>query len=149
MTGPLNYTSTIRPDKTAAECIVILSRAGVSAVAITYVSKQPDGLTFSLDTPAGPAMSDLPVNVAGVLKCLEQAWQAGDIERRFTGQEQAGRTAWRILKDWLEAQVAIINAQMVSLDEVMLPYLRVDGGRTLYEAYRERGGMAALEGRRG
>ena len=48
------------------------------------------------------------------------------------------RVAWRILKDWVAAQLAIVETEMVSLDEVMLPYLRSDDGRTLYELFTER-----------
>jgi hypothetical protein len=48
------------------------------------------------------------------------------------------RVAWRIAKDWLEAQLAILQSEMVSIDQVMLPYLHVDGDKTLYQAYAER-----------
>lgn len=47
-------------------------------------------------------------------------------------------------KDWLEANLALIDAQMATLTEVMLPYLVVDADRTLWEAYRERE-QAAIE----
>lgn len=50
---------------------------------------------------------------------------------------QAERVAWRVIKDWIAAQLAIVETQMVELDQVMLPYLHVDGDRTLYESYRD------------
>lgn len=54
----------------------------------------------------------------------------------------AANVAWRVVKDWLEANLALIAAQMATLDEVMLPYLHVDEGRTLWQAYRERESLA-------
>lgn len=145
MPGPLNYTTSIRADKTAAECLAILGRSGAAAVALTYADRRPVGLAFNLDTPHGPRGFDLPVNVGGVHRRLADAYRKRDIPLKHSDRDQAERTAWRILKDWLEAQLAIIDAQMVSLDQVMLPYLRVDDNRTLYESYREREDMLALE----
>lgn len=49
--------------------------------------------------------------------------------------EQAQRVAWRVLKSWIEAQIAIIETGMVAADEVFLPYQIVQGGETVYEAY--------------
>ena len=49
--------------------------------------------------------------------------------------EQAERVAWRIVKDWVEAQMAILESEMVKLDEIFLPYMVNDAGQTLYEAY--------------
>ncbi len=48
--------------------------------------------------------------------------------------------AWRIIKDWVEAQTAIIQAGMVTLTQVFLPYLETTpGGPLLYEAYVDHG----------
>jgi hypothetical protein len=143
--GPLNYTTTIRPEKTAAECLAILGRGGAGAVAVTYADRKPTGIAFTLDTPAGQRSFDLPVNVDGVYAALAKAAKTGGIPPRYSSREQAERTAWRIIKDWLEAQVAIIDAQMASLDQVMLPYLRVGEGRSLYQAYADREGLLMLE----
>ena len=44
------------------------------------------------------------------------------------------------LKDWVEAQAAIIEAGMVTMEQVMLPYLEVrPDGTTLYQAYLTEG----------
>ena len=57
---------------------------------------------------------------------------------RYSTPEHAERVAWRIVKDWLEAQLAIIRTEMVTLDQVMLPYMVGDEGHTVYELYRDR-----------
>src|SRR4029077_4711279 len=44
---------------------------------------------------------------------------------------QAVRTAWRIVKDWVEAQMALVQTQMVTTAEVFLPYAVMRDGRTL------------------
>jgi hypothetical protein len=142
--APLNYTTQIRADKTASECLAILGRSGASAVTVTYADREPAGLAFRLDTPGGPKDFQLSVNVDGVLSCLMKAHRTRVVALRYASRDQAQKVAWRILKDWLEAQVAIIAAQMATLDEVMLPYLALDTGQTLYQAYAARESLAAI-----
>jgi len=51
-------------------------------------------------------------------------------------REQAERVAWRIVKDWVEAQMAILESEMVQMDEIFLPYMVNNNGQTFFEAYR-------------
>ena len=132
----LNYTTTIAADKTAMECVGLLAGHGATKVGMTFgEARQPDGLEFIIDTPFGPRGYELPVNIAGTAKALQAAYQRGRAERKHTTPEQARRVAWRIMKDWIEVQVALIEAGMVDLTQVMLPYLRVEEGKTLYSAW--------------
>ena len=42
------------------------------------------------------------------------------------------------MKTWLEAQLALVAAGMVDVDQAMLAFLQIDAsGRTLYQAYKE------------
>ena len=50
------------------------------------------------------------------------------------------RTAWRITKDWVEAQMAIVETKMVTLPQVFLPYAVTQNGQTVYEKILENGG---------
>jgi hypothetical protein len=52
--------------------------------------------------------------------------------------------AWRVLKDWLEAQLALIEAGVADMSQVMLPYMRGDDGLTVWQRYLERE-QAAIE----
>ena len=47
--------------------------------------------------------------------------------------QQANRTAWRIIKEWIVAQMALIETEMVSMEEVFMPYM-LTGRQTLYQA---------------
>lgn len=149
MTGKvLNYTTTIPASRTVGECQALLARAGAASVAVHYDGGAPSGLTFLLRTPHGDRQFTLPVNVGAVQQLLDRQERAGQIRKGARGSlstpEHATRVAWRIVKDWLEAQLAIIAAQMVTLPQVMLPYLHVDEDHTLYEVYQARE-QAAIE----
>lgn len=141
---PLNYTTTIPVTQTVGECQAILGSAGAASVAVHYQDAQPAGLSFSLVTPHGERAFTLPVNIDGVHQVLVTAERNGQFaslrkkQGTYTSREHAARVAWRVVKDWLEANLALVAAQMATIDEVMLPYLHVDGDRTLWQAYQER-----------
>ena len=59
-------------------------------------------------------------------------------------REQAERTAWRNIRDWILAQMAFVEAGNVEGDEVFLPYLTDGKGKTLYQVYKD--GQLLLEG---
>ena len=48
---------------------------------------------------------------------------------------QAERTAWRNIRDWVLAQMALVESCDAEMDEVFLPYLTDGRGNTLYEVY--------------
>lgn len=52
-------------------------------------------------------------------------------------RQQAQRVAWRILKTWVQAQMAIIETGMVSAEEVFLPYIMIEG-TSMFEALKGR-----------
>src|SRR6266446_8814999 len=58
------------------------------------------------------------------------------IPPRIRTKEQAARVAWRIVKDWLEAQLAMIEAGLVDLEQVFLPYAQNQSGQTVYDVMR-------------
>ena len=92
-------------------------------------------LAFSIESPMGRRAFSLPANVEGV-----RAVMAKQGVKDVNGQ--AERTAWRNVRDWVLAQMAIIEAGMAQMDEVFLPYLTNGNGQTLYQLYQ--GGALAL-----
>lgn len=139
--GVLNYSTQIDSLKTITEMQRMLARAGADRISLDYEDGVVVALTFMLKTPHGPRFFTLPCNVDQMLALLIEQDKAGklpglrkDLRR---SPQQAERVAWRVMKDWLAAQLALVETQMAGLDQVMLPYLHVDdSGRTLYSAYR-------------
>lgn len=128
----LNYTTTISATKTAGEMQQALAKAGASHVTVEFgASGTPTGLSFTIDTVHGPRSFVLPVRPVQVVAVLKRQ----RVEQRYRTPEAAERVAWRILKDWLLAQLAITATEMVGLDEVMLPYMTDAAGRSLYDLY--------------
>ena len=74
------------------------------------------------------------MNTEVVYDKLKEQQRAGKIPPRYVSKEQAERVAWRILKDWVESQMAIVEAGMVKAEEVFLPYMLMAGDVTLFQA---------------
>lgn len=143
----LNYTTIIAVERTVAEMQKMLASHGATSVLVRYSDEQrPAAMSFTLRGPHGDRPFTLPVDVDAMHKSLMRQFGERKIERRYSHRPHAERVAWRVVKDWLAAQLALVAAQMATLDQLMLPYLHVDGETTLYERYREREQQAITVG---
>jgi len=68
---------------------------------------------------------------------LKQQKQSGKIKTN-PDYEQAERVAWRIIKNWVDAQMAILETQMVQFDEIFLPYMLNSKGQTFFQMYQQK-----------
>lgn len=131
----LNYTTTVDAIKTAAEIEVILIRGGAKAIQKEIDNGKVISIKFIVDSPIGTIPIELPVQIAAVAEILRKQKKNNPIIK--TSLDQAERTAWRCLKDWVEAQMALIEIGMVSIDQVFLPYIVNREGKTLYAYAKE------------
>ena len=126
----LNYTTKVDVYATLGAIQGQLVKHGAKKIMQDYDN---DGhitaLSFMVDTPAGPRGIRLPANVDAVHAVLQH-------QKVKCDREQAERVAWRIVKDWVEAQMAILESEMVQMDEIFLPYMLNNTGQTVFEAYR-------------
>jgi hypothetical protein len=135
----LNYTTTVPVDKTISEIQKILTTNGARAILVDYDERgNPTGLAFKVITEFGEQSYRLPANLDGVFRTLTSQHRRRMVQPRFVTREQAARVGWRIIKDWTEAQVAIIASGMVTLDDVLLPWMVGPSGQTVHEIYRAR-----------
>jgi hypothetical protein len=126
----LNYTTKIDADKTAIEIARCLSMHGAQAVLTEYdeANGTVTALSFKLNLAGNSMGFRLPCDWKPVLRILESD---AKVPRANKTKEQAVRTAWRIVKDWVEAQMALVETQMVTTPEVFLSYAVMKDGRTL------------------
>lgn len=132
-----NYTTTVDVYKSLGEIQGTLASHGARKIMVDYDAKgQPVGVMFGIETPVGPRGFCLPANVDGVRAVFAK-------QRVKAASGQAERTAWRNVRDWVMAQMAIIEAGQVDMEEVFLPYLTNGRGNTLYQLYQS--GQLALQ----
>lgn len=136
--GILNYTTEISVGKTVGEISEMLRLHGASDILTSYDDdKNPVRVSFRTKTQWGPRGFSLPANAQGVYAVLCKQASARKIPRKFTSMEQAHRVAWRIVREWLASQLAMIEADLVSLEQVMLGYLMVSPDKSLYTVLDE------------
>lgn len=124
-----NYTTTKHPLESIGEIQAALAKGGVRKVMIDYDDTgEPKGIAFAIETKMGLAGFQLPANIEGVYEAFKKQNIKSDIN-------QAKKTAWRNVRDWVLAQMAFVEAGNASLQEVFLPYQADKNGTTLYEAY--------------
>jgi hypothetical protein len=130
----LNYTTNIPVERTLGEIQGILARSGARSVMVQYDNQgAPVALIFSIMVHGTRIDFRLPSRHTGIYKKLHDNTK---IEIRLRTEDQARRVAWRIIKDWVEAQIAIIEAGQAELVEVFLPYAVSNSGKTVYEEFQ-------------
>lgn len=130
MIAILNYTTKISTDQTISEIQRMLSKRGANKIVCDYHEGEPVAVTFSLPINGTMVAFALPANYSGVLKAMRNDKK---IQSRFKNESQAARVSWRIVRDWVEAQMAIVDAQLADVAEVFLPYAITKSGTTLYK----------------
>lgn len=124
-----NYTTKIDIYTSLGEIQGALAKAGAQKIMVDYVDGKPTGVTFALYRENfGLQGFTLPAAVDGTLRVFSKQKVKPD-------REQAERTAWRNVRDWVLAQMALIESCDVPIDEVFLPYLTSRSGKTLYQIY--------------
>jgi hypothetical protein len=132
----LNYTTSIKCEKTISEIMICLVKHGATKIVSDYDGQIPSALTFCLDIKGTLVAFSLPANYHGVLKAMTED---NKVPGRLCTKEQALKVSWRIVKDWVETQMAIVEAQLADITEVFLPYAITKSGNTLYKEIQENG----------
>lgn len=126
----LNYTTSISSEKSISEISKCLVKHGATKIVTDYNGGLPNAVTFCLSINGNMLAFSLPANYIGVLNAMKRDHK---VPRRLCTEEQALRVSWRIVKDWVLAQMAIVEAQLADITEVFLPYAITKGGQTLYK----------------
>lgn len=143
-----NYTSGVSVDKTVARI-----EAALVAGAASNISKQfKDGalvaLCFTTVEPSSmkPITIQLPANVEGVFNALWKTVKKPHTTTKARLLEQAERTAWKLLQDWVEVQMSMVQMRQAEFLQVFLPYVW-NGRQTLFASVKE-GGFRMLAAHR-
>ncbi len=141
--GLKNYSTNISTAKTIMEIEDILSKHKA-----TDIWKQYDdagnimALNFAVITDFGKMPFKLPVNVEAVKQILKSEKKEKRINlsnQQVEDSQTAQRIAWRIMKDWIDSQMALVDISMVKIEQVFLPYAYdFNKNQSLYEAVKER-----------
>jgi hypothetical protein len=114
--------------KSIGEIQGILVSHGAEHILMDYKNGEPVGLSFMVNTQFGVMPFKLPANIERVHAVLNKQRIRTNVPR-----DMAVRVAWRILKDWVRAQMAILETDMVSIEQIFLPYMQNGSGKILFD----------------
>jgi len=139
MSPLLDYTSTVPVSRTVAQVQAILVEHGARAVMMEYDDRgRITALAFNVKMPNGDLQIRLPIDAAATLRVLQRQADNREIPVRYAREEHAYRVAWRIIKDWVEAQMSLLETEMVRMEQIFLPYVITPGGQTVYQVMVEK-----------
>jgi hypothetical protein len=129
-----NYRSEMPIGRIFESLTRILVSHGARELTFSYdEAGRSTGLTFTITTTRGVLPVRLPARIEKVAQLMEAQQAPG---RR--DPNQAYRTAWKNIHDWVAAQMALLETEMVKLEEVFLPYILTPDGRSFYDVLERR-----------
>lgn len=146
----LNYTTKISVEKTIAEIEKLLAQSSAQKIMKEYdVDGNVESISFVINTEQGMIPFKLPMNAEPVMQTINaqtgEYKRSGNRQRRvvpssmYNDMDQARRVGWRIIKDWLEAQLALYFLQMVKIEEIFLPYMYSNKhNKTMFQLMQEK-----------
>ncbi len=128
-------TTKISIEKTVGEIHTCLATHGANAILSEY---DDTGKVIALRCHISIGEQDIAFRLPSDWRPVPTRL-AGDrqVPRGSRPQEQALPMSWRMIKDRVEAQMAIVDTKIVRLEHVLLPYAIMPDGRTLYERIRD------------
>lgn len=147
-----NYTSNVPVSQTLERIDSLLVRCGATSIAKEYSGGSPPkviAVTFRIPIPDGPQVNiRLPANEAQASEALWLDYAGDDLQQngnfkwgcrksktRKDFVQQGERTAWKLVLDWIEVQMSMIQLKQAEPLQVFLPYVW-DGKRTYYDALK-------------
>lgn len=125
-----NYTTKVPAVQTVGEIQGILAAHGARKVMMDYdEGGRVTAITFTLECFGNVHAFRLEAKPEGVKAVMAK-------ERSKCDDEQAERIAWRNLKDWVAAQVALVETEQATMDELFFPKLADMNEWTIYEAFQ-------------
>lgn len=153
-----NYTSNVPVSQTIYRIEQVLIRCGVSGITKEYgPNSEVTAIRFHIPVNGREMTVRLPADAKKAHEALWKDYAGVDISKDGNGvqygsrkklrpsdfKEQSERTAWKIIQDWVEVQMSMIQMKQAETIEVFMPYIW-DGKSTVYQRIKESGYRALL-----
>jgi hypothetical protein len=138
--------------KSLSEIHMILAKGGADHINIRHEQGIPVGMSFTISIDNFPINFMLPVQIDGLKEILKGDRHGRMLRGAANFDDKVLRVGWRIVKDWVDAQIAFIEARkaedrMRALATAFLPYAVNTKGETLAQIILDKpGNMKMLNG---
>lgn len=142
-----NYTSTVPVERSTAAIERLLVDAGAQHIMRSYDGGILAGFIFGIEVNGKPITFKLPANPGAVIVMMMKGVKRERPNTIMRIKEQAARTAWKLLHDWVHVQVSLILMGQAEAIQVFLPYAYDSGKKeTLFESLKINGFKALPTG---
>lgn len=132
-----NYTSGVPVEKTVSRIEQVLAKAGASGISKEFSgSGDIESMTFRIEMGHGQVAIRLPANSSQVYDAMKKSIKRPRSGTMVKLQDQARRTSWKLMQDWVEVQCSLIAMKQADVMQVFLPYVW-DGEKTFYQFIRD------------
>jgi len=137
-----NFSTTISVEKTLSEIERMLAKYGA-----TKIMKEFDDegnvklLAFMIISSKGELPIKLPIQVHKIMEIFKNQVNEKKLPKKYLrNKEQAYKVGWRIIKDWLDAQLSLLAIEMVKIEEIFLPYIYdFNTKKTMFQIIEDKG----------
>lgn len=111
----------------------ILIKHNAKSINFEYKEGKVSGIIFVLEIKDKDYGFRLPARVENVKQIFDKNGLRYDPDQPY-------RTAWANIRDWIDAQLALVDTEQAKIEEVFMPYMVVDGNsQSLFEYYSNEG----------
>lgn len=135
-----NYTSSVAADRSVLLIEKVLIEMGATNIAKEYQNGKVFAISFSIKNSNGDGMLPfrLPGKVEPIKKLFLTQYRRPSQAQIKSAEEQAERTAWKNVYEWVSIQSTMIKLEQAEVTEVFFPYLyNMETGKTLFEKAKE------------
>ena len=117
-----NYTTNIESSKSISEIIDFIVDVGATDISQSYENKECVAIRFIITERGQSIIYKLTANPDAAYQILIRERKRINTAVREKVMKQAYKTAWRILRDWIHAQCALIQLGQATPVQLFLSY---------------------------
>lgn len=131
-----NYTTQLSEDEIFKQIHKILASHGVKRTSFDYDDNgRAVAIEFVVEAGNERLTFRLPARFKEAEPLVAKARKAARLAASGEALKDASyRVVWTVIRDWLDAQMALIDIGASRLEEVFMPYM-IEGGQTLFEHF--------------
>lgn len=135
-----NYTSSVPASQSILRIEKRLVDMGATSIVKEYdANKKIAGIKFCFAVNATTFSFEMPANVEKVFAVFWKAVRSPNPNTKARLMDQAERTAWKNVAEWVDIQCSLMVMEQVDFMQVFMPYALLPNGKTLYQGFQDSG----------